>query len=301
MIRSIRIRDFQRHRNIKIRLDQRITTIVGPSDCGKSAVLRALRWVMLNDPRGDKFIRKGAKRASVTICLDGHKITRSRGTGNSYILDGEKFHALGNGVPQEIASILNVSDLNFQKQIGSPYLFASSPGEVSRELNGIVDLSVIDTTLANLAQMIRRTRSEIDVIQDRLKEAQEDVKSHLSAREMDKALRRCERLEKRASRTALRASRLNDLLSKAREAEETVSRLSCASRMLKGVRKLERLSEKAINQEKVSRELENLIREAQRHSRTHKKAMKTFHKTEARIHRMIGETCPLCGKAETRK
>lgn len=295
MIRRIRIINFQRHRNLKIRLDPRITTIVGPSDAGKSAVLRALRWVCLNEPRGDKFIRKGAKRASVIIKVDGHKLARSRGDGNTYTLDGEKYQALGNGVPKEIASLLNVSDLNFQKQIASPYLFSVTPGEVSRQLNGIVDLSVIDTTLANLSQMLRRARSEMDVVTDRLKDAREEVKSHLSAREMDKALKRCERLDRRAARTALRASRLNDLLSKAREAKETASRLSRGSAMLKGIRKLERLEERVTAREKVCDHLEGLLREAKKHTRTHKQSNKAFHKTEARIHRMIGEVCPLCG------
>lgn len=41
MIRRIVLRNFQNHRRLRIDLDPRVTTVVGPSDAGKSAVVRA--------------------------------------------------------------------------------------------------------------------------------------------------------------------------------------------------------------------------------------------------------------------
>lgn len=58
---KLRIQNFQAHKDTTIEFD-RITTIVGgPSDTGKSAVLRALKWVVKNEPKGTSFIRDGDK------------------------------------------------------------------------------------------------------------------------------------------------------------------------------------------------------------------------------------------------
>lgn len=45
---KLRIQNFQAHKDTTIEFD-RITTIVGPSDTGKSAVLRAFKWVEKNE------------------------------------------------------------------------------------------------------------------------------------------------------------------------------------------------------------------------------------------------------------
>lgn len=57
---KLRIQNFQAHKDTTIEFD-RITTIVGPSDIGKSAVLRALKWVAKNEPNGTSFVRDGDK------------------------------------------------------------------------------------------------------------------------------------------------------------------------------------------------------------------------------------------------
>lgn len=57
---KLRIQNFQAHKDTTIEFDC-ITTIVGPSDIGKSAVLRALKWVAKNEPKGTSFVRDGDK------------------------------------------------------------------------------------------------------------------------------------------------------------------------------------------------------------------------------------------------
>ena len=74
MLEKLRIINFQKHEDLTVSFDDRITTIVGPSDVGKSAVLRALRWVLTNQPDGSGFIREGEKNASVVLRVDGRTI-----------------------------------------------------------------------------------------------------------------------------------------------------------------------------------------------------------------------------------
>lgn len=179
-LRSIRLQNFQNHEDLKIDLSGRITTLSGPSGSGKSAVIRALRWVMRNEPRGDGFIRKGSKEAAVTLETgDGDIIIRRRGKGdnNSYELNGRVFKAFGTGgVPEEIEKILNISPLNLQGQHDPPFWFSETGGEISRQLNQIVDLGQIDSTLSSIDSIIKKTRIKIELIKERRSEAREKGK-----------------------------------------------------------------------------------------------------------------------------
>ncbi len=64
---SLQLVNFQVHTGLIIDFSPGITTIVGPTDHGKSSILRALRWVCLNDLSGEQFIREGRK--SCAVCL----------------------------------------------------------------------------------------------------------------------------------------------------------------------------------------------------------------------------------------
>lgn len=170
---SLELCDFQAHKHILVEFGPACTVIRGPTDVGKSAILRALRWVCQNDIAGDDFIREGAKRTVVTLQVrqgkTKHTVQRIRGSGtNSYELDGKEYKSFNNGVPEDIAKLLNLNEINFQAQHDSPYWFAETAGEVSRRLNAIIDLSVIDTTLSNIAAEVRKAQERKTISEERL-------------------------------------------------------------------------------------------------------------------------------------
>lgn len=180
MLESLRVKNFQTHRKLRVEFDPLITTFVGPSDQGKSAILRALYWLCLNQPAGDEFLSWGENQVQVTLKVDGHSIKRVKGKGeNYYQLNGDNaFKALGQGtVPVPIAFILNVDTIHFQQQHDSPLWFSESAGEVSRQLNQIVDLGIIDDLLSASASAVRSARSEVVHTEQRLQEASEALTS----------------------------------------------------------------------------------------------------------------------------
>src|SRR5689334_12410955 len=108
-VRKLSLSNFQAHEWLEIEFSPTITSIQGESDRGKSAVLRALRWVCLNDFAGAEFIRRGASEAEVSLRSGKLVITRKRGTKeNTYSLDAHQFKAFGNGVPEPIAQQLKL-------------------------------------------------------------------------------------------------------------------------------------------------------------------------------------------------
>lgn len=171
MLKLIRLRNFQKHRLLELKL-RRVTTIVGRTDVGKSAVIRALRWAFQNDAPepGTKFFRWKAKRCSVELEIDGRAIKRSRTINgkNSYILDGKRFDVVKTTVPEEVAHVLNVNDNNFQDQHASIFWLADTPGTVSKQLNQIINLEEIDITLGRAASKLRKTKTVVATNRDRV-------------------------------------------------------------------------------------------------------------------------------------
>jgi DNA repair exonuclease SbcCD ATPase subunit len=167
-LEKITLRNFQAHESFVIEFDPAATTIQGPSDRGKSAVVRALKWVAFNRPAGDAYKTRGADSMSVVVQIDGATIRRRKGKStNEYKLDNQRFAAMGGSVPPKIAAVLNLSPANFQSQFDTPYWLSDSAGEVSKRLNAIVDLGVIDGTLATVAAAARKAGAELDVARGR--------------------------------------------------------------------------------------------------------------------------------------
>lgn len=176
MIKSLDIKNFQSWKSAHFEFHPGFNVIVGPSDAGKSAIIRALNWVITNSDPGvlaknfsiNDILRWDEKEASASIAIDGLfddvVITRRQtGSGgvNEYRLstETEPFRAIGRrGIPPKIAELLNMDESNFQYQMDSAFLLSSSSGETSRYLNRVIDLDVIDETLSNLNSTAREEK-----------------------------------------------------------------------------------------------------------------------------------------------
>lgn len=185
MIEKIEIHNFQSHKATVLELDAKVNTLQGNSDCGKSAVLRALQWLIFN-PAGDYFIsdwaRKGKTQTApceVIVHANGHKIVRRRDKDfNGYYLDDEMFEATRNTVPKKISDILNLGEVNVQRQLDPPFLLSMSAGEVSRYINNLVNLTRIDTWTSAANSRERKLRQDADAAFERVEKARGKVESY---------------------------------------------------------------------------------------------------------------------------
>lgn len=219
MIERLTIEGFQAHKRLELALGP-ITTVVGPTDAGKSAVLRSLRWLSLNRPAGLAHIMRGRKRAKISAVVDGHSISRSRSPSkNRYSLDGRKFQAFGNDVPKEVQEVLLLDDVNFQDQHDPPFWLSLPAGEVARRLNEVVDLSVIDRALGNLAGAARKAKDEKAVVKKRLAAARAGRDELSWTRRCGKHLAEVELLRSQLVEVAGKRSDLELAARNAREAE----------------------------------------------------------------------------------
>ena len=92
VIRGIKLVGFQSHVDTSINLTEGLNVITGPSDSGKTAVIRAVRWVALNEPQGDAVVNQSVGYAQVTIITDTGVVTKVRNKGKvryEINIDGE--------------------------------------------------------------------------------------------------------------------------------------------------------------------------------------------------------------------
>lgn len=173
-VERITLRWFQIHDHFTVDLDPLCTTFVGETDAGKTAILRALQWAFVNRPQGSGFVGRHGQRphATVNVQIDGRTVGRRKGASvNLYRIDDQLFRSFGTNVPQPIADLLNVGDINFQDQLSPPFWLTLPPAEVARQLNGVINLGLIDRALTNAAKLVRRTGMAVQVSQERLDDA----------------------------------------------------------------------------------------------------------------------------------
>ncbi|GAB6875606.1 AAA family ATPase [Thermaerobacter litoralis] len=150
-IRRIRLQNFQAHEDTSLDLAPGLTVLVGPSDSGKSAVLRALRWVYLNQPAGLEILRAGASQVRVDVELeDGTRVIRERSSAtNRYVIERpgqepEVIEGFGRDVPAPVLDVLGIRPvhlggkaiwLGYAGQLEPPFLL-SEAGAVQAEAIG---------------------------------------------------------------------------------------------------------------------------------------------------------------------
>lgn len=296
-LEKLTLKDFQCHKTLDIDLDHPVVTLVGESDNGKSAVLRAIRWLATNRPSGTSFIRraggKEGRTAVVTLQVDGHAAQRTRGpAANELCLDGRAYRAMGTGTPPELDLLLNLGPENVQRQHDGPFWFGLSPGEVSRQLNSIINLGLIDQTLANLASRLRKAKAEQEVSEERLKQARERRAGLAWVKEAWADWEGVEAGERALGETLARTARLAEIVERVREAAEAKISLYNASQA--GLRAVT-TGELALNVAAQAGRLAALlgsIRAANSRARQLKKEAALAH---ADLQRRLGGRCPFCG------
>jgi exonuclease SbcC len=138
MIRRISLQNYMAHAQTVIEPAEGLTVLVGPNNCGKSAVVSALETLCNNAP-GDYMVRHDEKEASVTVETDdGHTLVWRRDKTVSYIIDGREISRLKRGVPEDLHKLLRLPkvdggetgdpfDIHFGTQ-KSPIFLLNEPG-----------------------------------------------------------------------------------------------------------------------------------------------------------------------------
>jgi uncharacterized protein YhaN len=226
MLESAVVKNFQKHRKLKIEFDPRVTTVVGSTEAGKSTFLRALLFAFYSRWK-PAYHRHGTADTSVKVKLDGKTIVRRKGKGvNSFTIDGKKLAAVGKGgVPEEVQRLLALAPANVQSQLDPPFWFTETPGAISKKLNRVVNLELIDETLARAAAGCRQAEADLKAAVALDAQAQEELRKTAWTVKAVKLGGRAADLGQKARKAAQARRRLEIPTSKARDTRKVGIRL----------------------------------------------------------------------------
>jgi len=219
MLKLLKIKNFQAHSHIKLKFAPGVNTIIGRNDKGKSAILRAIKFLVRNRPVGNEFVKHGMNSTFIRLTTEEDNIiTRVKGEKkNYYKLNGKKFSAFKTDVPEEITNSLLLSEVNFQGQYDSPFWFTESAGEISKKLNAIVNLEAMDQTMASLNSKARSLNSTLTAAIANEIALKNDLENLSYVKEIDKDLELCEKLKNRYDVGIKNCGLLDDVIHKVQQ------------------------------------------------------------------------------------
>lgn len=226
-IEYIEILNFQSHANTKLDFDEGVNVIIGPSDSGKTAVIRALKWIFFNEPSGTDIIKKGEDSAKVTLKLNtGFKIIRGRSKSKNYyeIISPEnetqRFEGFGVNVPQEIINLTGINkidlgnmkkSLNIAEQLESPFLITDSPSIKANALGKLAGVDIIDKALGNLSKDMYEINSARKSIENEIRDQKDILKNFEYLKDDKIKIERLEYLFNQVDEYKTKLNTLNDL------------------------------------------------------------------------------------------
>lgn len=185
MISKVAIKGYQSLHDVSLDLEA-FTLIVGESDSGKSAFIRALKgWA--ENQSGESFITVQKKSSSVQVTFDdGSNVIWSKPANEFLLGDGttyKTFSKAGRSVPDEIrdhTGFIDVvfdddfSDLvNFASQFDPPFLLTESGTRIAKVLGKLSGIEFIYNAQRLASKEASNKKSELVFVQNQLVESEQ--------------------------------------------------------------------------------------------------------------------------------
>lgn len=197
-IKKINIKYFQTHEDTILDFSDGITVLVGKTDSGKTAIIRSLKLIAKNKPRGNGFIsafapkdKKNKPTTKITLTLaDDTEIIRTKSENkNEYIVKQEgkeeAYNNFGVNIPPEIEDVLGTTsvkidqdtflEVNISEQLSQPFLLFESPAIKTKLIDKIARINVLNRAIKNTKSQVQ----DIKINQKKLSEELEEKKQTL--------------------------------------------------------------------------------------------------------------------------
>ena len=241
---KIELKNFQAHSQTVLNLRDGLVCVVGATNAGKSSIIRALRSLIYDSIRGYRYVRHGQASATVNVQFDDVAVAKVKGKKeNRYIVGGEKYDAIGVGIPVEAAKALNMPlvkvdkdleiELHVASQLNPPFLILDNDSTRAKFLNVLTGGHILDAALRETNRKIREVDDTRKGIITRLDEAKTQLKAFedIPAKEstlsgIKSNLERLAALEKRIEQLTLSQSVLGLIRVKQERADAQLAALS---------------------------------------------------------------------------
>lgn len=287
MIKSLEIQNLQSHKNSKLEFVPGVNVIIGKSDTGKSAIIRALYWLIWNKPLGDSIRSNWGGDVKVQAILDDCEITRIR---------SEAKKAFEQDITDELIQQLNINSINFKSQKDDFFLIKDSPGQIAEHFNKIAHIDQIGIGESNINKWIRNLQNDLKNENVNLELYQENLKryDHLDKFEIDVEL--LEQLETQLINKSNLYSKLEELIENIKNTEKEIEQKSSILEMEKDINAILDLIDKRNEKDIEIESLENLIDDVVDSRELQTKSETKINKLQKEFNELMGNICILCGQ-----
>lgn len=236
MLSNLLIKFYQSHANTMLQFHPGVNGIIGRSLHGKTAIIRAIKWLITNRPSGFKFhsnfASDGSKTAVMLVTRDGDKVTLAKqGTKGMYEvdqIDSEKeplqFKKIGKNVPDIVKQKINLTDLNIQEQLDSPFLILSSAGEIAKTVNKVIQIEDIDKWIKLINRSVTNFKGKESVLKDDLTDIDYTLKDFEPLDKVTKKLAKLKKIRKSIDKLENEYVGIHDLMARIKDTELTISK-----------------------------------------------------------------------------
>ena len=190
-IQEVTIEGYQSHVHSTFRLSPGLTVITGPSDAGKTAIIRALRWFAFNEPTGEAFlhtirnpdgtVKEAVDQVKVSVTFDnGVTVTKTRRKGKTTYTHSLLPTAWEKAeIPPEIKETLGLvkqqygdfeTCLNFAFQLDAPFMLSESASVGAKVLGKLAGTEIVDKSISEVNKKTHQTRTDISYADKQLGE-----------------------------------------------------------------------------------------------------------------------------------
>jgi exonuclease SbcC len=200
-IRSVQIKDFKCHEDLKAAFSRGVTVIVGPNGKGKSSLMEAISWCLFGPTSvkasQERLVRKGANSCSVLVNLFvggvlyeiSRKYSSTDGVTARIYAGGEVLADKSTGVADFLSS-LGVTkegyDLIYAQQGELSFFVNATPAIRKALMTSLFRLDVLDEVISNIRADYRVYDSEIvtTMTSEEAKQAQKTLEIRIADRDI---------------------------------------------------------------------------------------------------------------------
>lgn len=232
-IQEVTIEGYQSHTNSTFCLSPGLTVITGPSDAGKTAIIRALRWFAFNEPTGEAFlhtirnpdgsIKEAVDQAKVSVTFeDGTTITKTRRKGKTtYTHSGYPTAWEKAEIPPEIKETLGLvkqaygdfeTCLNFAFQLDAPFMLSETASVGAKVLGKLAGTEIVDRAISDVNKKTHQVRTDISYAEKQIGEIDVSLTEYFDLDTHDESLRAAENAFTRIKEDRERYTELVELM-----------------------------------------------------------------------------------------
>lgn len=189
---KISVQNYQIIRNAVLEFKPGFTTIIGPSNNGKSSIIKALKAAIYTES-GTTPIRYGESSYIVGIQNNNHVVIfQKKENSSKYIVDGQTYSKFGINTPEEVSNALNIRELilngnkvqlNFWNQMDKPFLLDKSAGELFKFIVDSGENDQLSNVLKSMVSDRQQINRDADMVQGSILSTENTLKELNNSKE----------------------------------------------------------------------------------------------------------------------